>query len=208
MNVAIITPAQSHRLTTVEHVRMDLAGTVGAATDIQILRCIDQASSQAERFCCRSFGVVTYRECLPRCSATRLMLARWPAVGVLSLTIGGVEVDVATYTVDEDGILLADSGAVVASMRDAVVVYEAGWLLPGQDRDDSTAAQDLPADVEQAVILMVGAMLSAAGRDVMVKGETVEGIGRTDYYVQGASAQFAHPEVEPILRRYRKAHLG
>ncbi|MBA9066989.1 hypothetical protein FHR71_000719 [Methylobacterium sp. RAS18] len=58
--------------------------------------------------------------------------------------------------------------------------------------------------VERAVIQLVGAAVSASGRDMMVRSEDVEGVGSFSYYVQGASAALPHPEAEATLAQYRR----
>ncbi|MHC2089153.1 hypothetical protein [Methylobacterium sp. CM6244] len=59
--------------------------------------------------------------------------------------------------------------------------YEAGWLLPGEPKEVNgvaVLAEDLPADIERAVIQLVGVAASMSGRDVTIKSEDVEGVGK------------------------------
>ncbi|KQP61064.1 hypothetical protein [Methylobacterium sp. Leaf108] len=213
MSVTVIIPATAKRLTTVANVRGDLGLTEGAAVEAQVLRWIDQASQQAATYCRRVFGRETVRERIDLCrhgSVTEdggILLDRSPVVSIMSVKVGG--------TLQASGAYATD-GRVLYRMegderrcwtgRDVVVQYEAGWLLPGEERGEpsTTTAEDLPADIERAVIQLVGVSVSVAGRDATIKSESVEGIGSRDFYVQGANAALPHPEAEATLSQYRR----
>ncbi|WP_132254732.1 hypothetical protein [Methylobacterium segetis] len=211
MSVTVLTSATAKRLTTEANVRLDLGLPGTAPTKAQIERFIDQASARAASYCRRQFGRETVRErfeatCRSGEDGLGLLLERGPVVRILGVTTDSVALGTDAYETDGRALYLLDAGARRRWYGRAIVVdYETGWLLPGEARGDPpTAALDLPADVEAAVIKLVGAMISASGRDAMVKSEDVEGIGSTSWYVQGATAALSHPEAEAALADYRR----
>lgn len=216
MSVTVITPAVSSALTTVANVRTDLGLPDASLPNDRVQRFIDQASARAASFCRRTFGRETVRERIDvRYSGERddepgLLLDRSPVVSIASVEVDGTLQEPGAYEVEGRFLYRVGSGARRRWYGQVVVVtYEAGWLLPGEERGDPpTTASDLPADVERAVIQLVGVAASAAGRDMMVKSESVEGVGRTDWYVQGAAAALPHPEAEATLTEYRRLIFG
>ena len=221
MSVTVIKPAAARNLTTAAAARADLGLPDGPPADEQLGRWIAQASATAASFCRRTFGRETVRERFEidwrRCrdEDEGLLLSRAPVVQILSVKVDGLVLAPSAYEVAEQPAhpvslfyLRALSGGEPRawSGRCVTVEYEAGWLLPGEARGDpaTTSAPDLPADVERAVIQLVGAAVSASGRDMMVKSEDVEGVGSFSYYVQGASAALPHPEAEATLAQYRR----
>ncbi len=213
MSASIIAPPASTRLTTAANARGDLGLPAAAPTDAQLERWIDQASAQASTFCRRVFGRATYRERFDLANRCRddlnlgLLLDAGPIVSIQAVAVDGLLLSPATYEVDDRLLYrLQDGDRRAFHGRTVAVEYVAGWALPG-DQDYATpqdGAEPLPADIERAVIQLVGASASVAGRDPMVKSEDVEGVGSFSYYVQGASAALPHPEAEAILAQYRR----
>lgn len=221
MSLAVITPAKARDLTTAANARADLGLLTGAPTDDQLKRFIAQASASAASFCRRTFGRETVRERFEidwrRCREDDegLLLSRAPVVQIVSVKVDGLTLAPSAYELAEQPAHpvslfylrhLVDGEPRAWAGRAVTVEYEAGWLLPGEERGElaATTAPDLPADVERAVIQLVGAAVSASGRDMMVKSEDVEGVGSFSYYVQGASAALPHPEAEATLAQYRR----
>ncbi|GEP05556.1 hypothetical protein MOX02_35940 [Methylobacterium oxalidis] len=213
MSVSIITPATAKRLTTPANVRGDLGLAATAPPEAQLNRWIDQASARVASYCRRQFGRETVRERIALCLSSAanggadLLLDRWPVVRILGVTADSVTLSPGTYETDGRSVFLLQDGQQKGwSGRIAVVDYEAGWLLPSESRGDPpiTTAPDLPADVEAAVIKLVGAAISANGRDALIKSEDVVGVGSTSWYVQGVTAALPHPEAEAALAGYRR----
>ncbi|KAB7783477.1 hypothetical protein [Methylorubrum populi] len=221
MSVMVIVPAKVRDLTTAPNARADLGLPAGAPTDDQLKRFIAQASASAASFCRRTFGRETVRERFEidwrrRCEEDEgLLLSCAPAVRILAVKVDGLTLAPSAYELAERPAHpvslfylrhLVDGEPRAWAGRAVTVEYEAGWLLPGESRGEpaTTTAPDLPADVERAVIQLVGAAASASGRDMMVKSEDVEGVGSFSYYVQGASAALPHPEAEATLAQYRR----
>lgn len=214
MGVTVITRAAAKRLTTSENAKLELGRTFGADANQQLDRFIDAVSAQVATFCRRTFGREVVRERLERSrlwtdrEPQGLRLSRAPVVRIVAASMDGNALTDADYELDGGSLFFLREGLRRCwPGRFVVIDYEAGWLLPGEDRDGSTA-EDLPADLERAVIQLVGAAMSAAGRDALVKSETVEGVGSTDWYVQGSAALLAHPEAEAALMAYRRGLLG
>lgn len=213
MSVTVITPATAKRLTTVANVRGDLGLAVDSPAEAQLQRWIDQVSQQAATYCRRSFGRQTVRERFDLCGSGvigecgGILLDRSPVVSITSVKAGGVLLVPDTYVTDGRMLYRMDGDdRRWWAGRDLVVQYEAGWLLPSEARGSpsTTVAEDLPADIERAVIQLVAVAISASGRDMMVKSEDVEGVGSTSWYVQGAGAALPHPEAEATLAQYRR----
>lgn len=208
MTVSIITPAASSMLTTVARARAMLG--FSAAQDLSVQMAIQQASATVQTHCLRAFGVETVRQGLRRCQPWRdediyphYLLERYPVIEVTRLSSGGRTVDVSGYYLEEDR-LYATSGSPWWLGR-AEVEYRTGYTLPSDAPD---ATWTLPADVERAVILLAGSSLSLAGRDTMVKATEVQGVGRREYYVQGANAALPHPEAASLLEGHRAVVLS
>lgn len=222
MSVTVIKPATARSLTTPAAARADLGLPDGPPADEQLGRWIAQASATVASFCRRTFGRETVRERFEidwrRCrdeDTDGLLLSRAPVVQILSVKVDGLVLAPSAYAVAEQPAhpvslfylrSIVDGEPRAWGDRCVTVEYEAGWLLPGEIRGDpaTTTAPDLPADVERAVIQLVGASVSAAGRDMMVKSEDVEGVGSRSFYVQGSTASLPHPEAEATLAQYRR----
>lgn len=213
MSVMVITKAATARLATIAAVRTDLGLTEAAYPDARVERLIDQASAQAATFCRRVFGRQVYRERVDGCAfwtEIELVLSQGPVNRILGITADGVAMSPATYETDGSFVYrLRGLDRVCWSGRRLIVDYEAGWLLPGdQVGSDFTGDTPLPADVEKAVIQMIGMAASEGSRDIAIRQEEVEGVGSFSYYVQGAAATLAHPGAEATLQQYRNLALA
>lgn len=210
----VITRAATARLATVEDARLDLGLSEAAITDVRLGRLLDQASSRAAGFCNRAFGRQIYRQQILTVPAGGIILDGGPINRIISVEIvGGAVFEEGDYLLN-DGKLSLTYGAGRGDGTDynlwqslhptLAVVFEAGWLLPGEEVGDTfTGEEKLPAEIERAAIQLAGAALSENSRDALVKSETVEGIGTTSYYVQGAAAALPHPGAEAALQPYR-----
>lgn len=212
MNVIVITPAANARLTTIANVRADLGLAEAKWSDEKVGRLIDQASATAARVCMRTFGRQVYRERIdaqPYWSSFEIVLAESPVTEIKSVSRDGSVLDVGQYETDGTRIFRVESGHRCCWYgRSLVLEYQAGWLLPGEEPGTAFGpALALPADIEKAVIQLIGVSVSEAGRDMTVKSDQVEGIGSRSYYVQGASASLPHPAAEAALMQYRNLRL-
>ena len=208
MSVSVITPASARGLTTTQNARGDLGLSAGAPTEVQLQRWIDQASVTAAAFCRRTFGRQVYRERIDlgqHWSSEGIVLCAGPVNRIISVTRDGALLDSGQYFGDGSSIVRYEGDHRCCWYgRTMTVDYEAGWLLPGEDVGTTfTGDVPLPADIEKAVIQLIGVAISEAGRDMTVKSDTVEGIGSRQYYVQGASATLPHPAAEAALMQHQ-----
>ncbi|HVI27618.1 hypothetical protein [Hansschlegelia sp.] len=202
--LTVVTPAASRRLTTVEHVRADLGLDAASPTAEQIERFIDQASAAAARFCRRTFARETVLQTVRGCDLRRgVILERGPVASIASVTWNGGALSPAEFEVDR-GVVhrLSASGERFAWWGSSLAVqYVAGFVLPGEN------GADLPADVERAAILLVGAAFSTQSRDPLVKSEDVDGLGSISFWVPGSRSMLASPEAEQLLKPYRLSRV-
>lgn len=217
-NVIVISKADTKALVTVDAVRERFGVTEAQMATSRIQGMIDAASAQAEAFCRRPFGLQTIRERLAvSCGSTpleKICVARTPIAAILSISANGDIVDPLDYEHNDSEVFnLDDNGESVPWYgRSFTLNYQAGYVLPGMKRDDPDkpipeGAQGLPADVARAIMLLIAANLSGDDRDIMIKAEETEGVGREEYYVQGDKAELPHPEAASILRQYKWANI-
>lgn len=217
MSHTVVVPAISKALTTVQAVRDRFGALIAAKSDAQITTMINAASSKAAVYCRRVFGRQTVRERFKLSGEPdELFLSCGPAYRIVSVTTNGDDLD--TDEVETDGYkvwCLDDNGDPVPWYgRNAAIVYECGYVLPGETRLDQsgvpiTAAPGLPEDIEEAILQLIGVAVSNESRsDPMTKVEESEGVGRTEFYVQGSKSLLAHPEAETTLNGYKWANVG
>ncbi len=73
-------------------------------------------------------------------------------------------------------------------------------MLPGE------SGRTLPHDVERAALTLAKGNCCARNRDPLIRSETVEGAGSTDYFAGTVSD--LPPEVEALLTPYRNLIFG
>ncbi|MBX6354548.1 MAG: hypothetical protein IRZ05_01695 [Micromonosporaceae bacterium] len=167
----VVTPPASTALTTPEAVRAAFPDAPGTL-DLESL--IARASDAIVAHCGRPFARATYEERLPGYGTQTLLLTRRP-VRTVTQVLHNSEPIVDYVIADPDtGALYREQGwtwtaatgwglapqRIGGTERPAfVVTYEAGYLLPGQE------GRDLPADVEQACIETVIAMIRRQSTD-------------------------------------------
>ncbi|MBB3020648.1 CRISPR/Cas system-associated exonuclease Cas4 (RecB family) [Microvirga lupini] len=193
MAVEVITPAENYRLTTMDAVRAEAGTAAEGLGDAAIEALIDQASGQVAVYCRRVFARETVEETIDDGSGT-IILARTPVVEIE--TINGAAFTGSGCRIDKGaGIIRPASRVHIWSGRASpvVVVYTAGYALPEEDD------RNLPVNVERATALVAATMLGNRQRDILVKSESVEGIGRTDYWMPGQGSFLNHPEAERLL---------
>lgn len=166
--LAVLVPATSSRLTTLDAVKRELA-IAGTSEDARLLAYIDQASAVIADYLGRPLGQETVRETL-RLSASSevIMLSRWPVVSVSSVIEDGATLAAADYEIDRSFAyrLFDDERASWPAVKIAIT-YVAGYDLPGS----------VPAAIERAAMQLVTSMNSARGRDPSLRSESVDGVG-------------------------------
>jgi hypothetical protein len=197
--LTVITPATSRRLTTIPAIRDHLM--IGdEVSEIYLGDLIDRASAVVVRYCNRAFALETVREVFRSGSGDVLQLSRWPVVAVQSVTAPDA-VTADQYEVDAvNGVLYRLAGARWYGRVE--VIYQAGYVLPGED------GRTLPADVEQAVTALVAAEFHGRGRDPSLREERTEGVGSTSYTVGSLGDDGLAADVAGLLHRHRVPVVG
>jgi len=198
--LTVVTPAASRLLTTIPAAR-DHLQLGDEVDDIYLGELIAQASASIVSYCRRPFARETVRETFRPRGATPLILDRTPVQGAVSATVAGQALDATTIEINPlSGLLYRLDGTArwTAWSCDATAVeYTGGYALPGQpDRD-------LPADVEQACLIMVAARFAARGRDPMLRSETTEGVGSSSF-IATADMGGMPPQAAALLDPYRR----
>ena len=197
--------ATARRLTTVAAVKSELGDQ--AAADDFIAAAIDGASGAIEGYCNRVFARETVTETFRLATGTsRLALRRYPVVSIASVVEAGIVLATADYEADmaigELTRLSSDAETTWPAAKVAVA-YTAGYLLPGE------SGNDLPAEIDRAARLWVKAAWFARGRDPLLRGESVPGLGDQQYWVTGAQGAAAMPgDVAQLLERHRDHRKG
>ncbi|GGD42574.1 phage head-tail connector protein [Aureimonas glaciei] len=199
----VVAPASETSLVDLAVVKRALS-IADASGDDLLMELISRASSVITTYCRRTFALETVRETFRGNGrgADGLMLARWPVVAVDALTIGSTAADPSSVDIEgTSGIVhRVDSAGRCIGWQggDIVIEYAAGYVLAPAE------ARTLPADIEQACILIVSAGYHAQRRDPMLRSEQVEGIGRADYQISGGLPS----QVTALLEPYRNVGIG
>jgi uncharacterized phiE125 gp8 family phage protein len=202
----ITTAATITALTTLETVKEEL-GITTTSSDAILTRKIDEATSDIEAHLGRTFCRETITETFWGWvwkAPEYLTLDRAPVASIASVTVDDVTLSSNEYRLDADtGILyrLDPSGYPWAWCwcKSIVVVYDGGYLLPGQ------TDRNLPAAVEGGAIALMGNYWIARGRDGSVKSEEVPGVMRIDYWTGAVgTAGELPPDVTTRLAPFRR----
>ena len=223
----VITPPTATDLTTMETWKDDW-GIKSIEHDSFLRRAISRASTAAQNFCNRTFSIATYQDVIRLENPYRLgnivrggrdpiMMGRWPLVSVTSITEKNA-INSVSLVAGTDFELDAPSGLIYRLNEDGrprdwptdeiVVVYQAGYTLPGQTA--VVGIDPLPLDIEDAVGRMVWARYAERRRDPFIKSEVVEGVGTTNYIVGTPNSDGGNmsPDVIDILNNYRVMVVG
>lgn len=214
---AIVTPATNYNLIELGTLKT-LLGVTTTASDPYFTLLIPQASAAAQRYCNNAFVVETIKDQFwpgsdgwpwtVKSRTAPLQLSRWPTIAISSVTetIGGV---VTTLTQDVDFIVDFENGQLTrldtysSSAPSAprpcfwrenpvVAIYSAGYAT-------------VPADVADAVALIVKGKFYAQSRDPTIRSQNAEGIYSAQYVMgTGPGGQDDMPaDASAKLARYR-----
>lgn len=202
--LTVTTAAASYDLTTLTNVKAELNIKDGSSDTI-LKRYIGGASQAAMQYCNRVFAVESLSEqFLPglitrriRSVVQQLQLTRWPLVAVSSVTENANLLVLGTdYLTDPANGQLTRIGSNAGFDRPwrtlpLTIAYSAGY-------------EEIPADIEDAVIRMITRRFSAKGRDPNLKAETIPGIAERQWWIAtGAESGNMSPDVADILDNYR-----
>jgi len=210
-DLTVTDPAASKSLTRLDTVKAEL-GISGTAQDENLLRMIQEQSAVAVSSCNREFALETVEERFHLDGAVdALRLSRAPVAdtdAIESVTVDGVEVDGGELEVVNPGPaasaklyrLDAAGDRIPWCGRRIVVEYSGGYEL----------LEDLPQDVERAVIELVKLRHFAAARDPLVKGEGLDGVMNQQFWVGGTpgSDGAIPPTVGTLLDKYTRAAVA
>lgn len=136
-------------------------------------------------------------------------LSRWPVVSITTVVEDDDEDELESdeYEIDKPtGILRrldGDENRLNWTSVKVTVTYIAGWVLPGD-----SGTRTLPYDIEDAVISLIKAARAARTRDPLIRSESVDGVGRTDYWVRGIGESGGiPPDVASKLDPYRNLNI-
>jgi hypothetical protein len=214
----VVTAASSLGLTTRARAKAMLSLTSND-DDAYLDILIPQITASISQYCNRVFALQTYQDLIkakrpPRGMNWSLQLAHGPLVSVVSVTettdgidtvlVAGTDYDIDAKTselfrLNSDG-LTADWAA-----PKTVVIYQAGWTLPGQSGQN--ALIDSAADVEDIAVRMIKARRDARSRDPFLKSEETAGIGRSEYWVPSGPSGNMTPDMTDVLDNYREIPL-
>jgi len=228
---SVVIPPASSDLTILATVKDDWM-IKGGKDDSFLSRAISRCSVAAQQFCNRSFGIATYQDAfrleqgyrtgrIVNGARSPIKLSAWPLVSVVSVTVTPPNSAPTILTAGTDYEVDQVTGFIyrldsLGQPRDwnpvqTVIIYQAGYILPGQNPVDFPGAQTLPVDIEDAVGRMVFSRYSERQRDPFIKSEEVAGISRVDYIVgnpnQGDGGNMS-PDVADILNNYRQPVTG
>lgn len=196
--LTVLTPATTSDLTVLATVKAEM-GITDRASDVALAGFIRQASDVVAKFCNRVFARETVSQTI-RLDHRHdvLILKRFPIASITAIVENDVALGPSDYELNgETGVLQRlHSDTVTFWPRGKVVVtYTSGFDLP----------RGLPSGIERAAILLVKSYASGGDRDPMVRSETIDGAGSTDYFSGGATG--LPPEVEGLLIPHRKSAM-
>jgi hypothetical protein len=219
-SLTIIDAATERSLTTLEAVKLELGiGDSDTTEDALLTAQIAQKSAAAANWCRRPFALETVQETFwpgwddrALRDGAPLCLGRYPVAAIASVTQDGDALESGDlYRLDGEGddrrllYRLTDDGdpACWTFCRSAVVEYLAGYDLP----------DDVPADIEAAIIAWVKDGYFAAGsnvRDPRLRSEQNYNVATFSYFdraggsTSSGSAVRPPPDVELVLDAYRR----
>jgi hypothetical protein len=184
--------AASRDLTTLATVKTELNITSNDS-NAAIEKMIAQQSAAAETYCKRVFAQETLVDHFRSPGPGALILSRWPVTAITAIVEDDVALSAADFEFDVDTGLVwrLDGSYRQGWFAKAIVTFIAGY-------------EQLPGDVERAVILMVKQAWFARMRDPLVKSVSVDGIGSRDYWVGTVGEGALPPEASSLLDPYRR----
>ena len=198
----LVTPAADRNLVTLEDLREQLRVRPGdTANDSWLTKVIARSSLAAERYCNRIFARQDYAD----------TFAIGASAGASEpLVLGQAPIDPASLAVTLDGAIMAADGYQL----DPVVghVWRTGtyWTNSGGLAVAYTAGFDeIPADVQQAVLDLATMENAGRGRDPMLRASESPGLGRQEYWVGGMPGGALIPQdIASLLNPYRRGMVG
>lgn len=201
----VVSRATSRALVSLEAAKQQLdiaADDTGQDQDLQ--RVIARASSLIERHCCRVFAREVVRETFRQVDARYCVVLQRDPATIRAVVADGELLDPERYELDGQLLYRIRHGVHAGWFTQRLVVdYAAGYQLPGQPEDAD--AEPLPADLEQACLLLITAMREAAGRDPMLRSQTVPETLSQSWLDPRNAAAHLPPQVADALGPHSRA---
>lgn len=198
----VVTPATDRDLVTLDDLREQLRVRAGeTANDSWYRKVIARSSRAAERYCNRIFAVQAYTDTFVTGSQGRpdepLILNQAPvAPATLAVTLNGGAMDAADYSLDALVGHVWRNGTAWVNQSGLAVSYTAGF-------------DEIPPDVQQAVLDLCTMENAARGRDPMLRATETPGMGRQEYWVGGIPGDSLIPrDIASLLNPYRRGMVG
>lgn len=195
---AVITDA-ADRVLTRDEVRAQVGDTTIA--DAVCDRLVDGATGWVEKYCGIKVGDQDLElKCDAFCDFRRL-----PVAPVQSVTISYVDDAGATQALATSVYELRTEG-LIASI---VLKYNQAWpaIQPGSRITVAAvagyAAEDLPAELLQAILLRISKLNSVSRADPMLRGRTVDGVGSRQWDTSGQALEVVDRAVSDLLENFR-----
>ncbi|MPQ75242.1 phage head-tail connector protein [Acetobacter senegalensis] len=201
MTVSIVTAAESGNLLSLQSVK-DYLKITDDSQDASLSALITRASSDFVRHLGRPLALQVYRERQKiHGRAPGINLSRGPLAAIQSIKVDGkgwlVPLDECDVDREHARVL---STAFLKPTRPGdpwsytvEVVYTAGYLLPQAEAPKDggallpVTAQELPAGIAGGCLTTIQMLLSAEGRDPLLRSESVQGVGNTSWQALDAS---------------------
>lgn len=217
--VTIAAPVATVRLTTLDRVKQEL--NIDDNRKNAILQTkIDEASSDiqaamgyrlpsedvTETFWHDSPQYLGYHSSplYGRADSTIIFLKRTPVSKITSVTVDDDVLDPTEYRFDEGaGLLYRIDGSGYPCHwwfgKSVVVVYTAGFILPGE------SGRNLEPAIEGAVVALVSSYWFNKGRNGMVKSENIPGVRQVEYWVGAVGdPELLPPRVLASIAQFRR----
>lgn len=178
----LLTPAADRSLLTIEELR-SAVGVTSTDQDVELQRLGLQVSDLIASACRvaragakpPTLRLETLVETIPATDLRPLKLSR-RFCEVVSLDFGGIAIPFDGLAVDYSTGLIEDLPGSISGYGTLRFVYTAGF-------------KEVPTDLAYAATLAVREFSAAADRDPLIRSETVEDVGRTDYQVGGTGRE-------------------
>ena len=202
----VVTPATERKLVTLDDLREQLRVRPGdVANDAWYTKVIDRSSRAAERYCNRIFPLQGYLDTFVAgasgAAGEPLILSQAPVdPASLETTLDGTVLDPAGYALQPGvGHLWRVGDATYwVNTSGLTVAYTAGF-------------DEIPPDVQQAVLDLCTMENAGRGRDPMLRASESPGIGRQEYWVGGVPGGYGGlipQDIASLLNPYRRGFVG
>lgn len=213
MTVAVITPAESSDLVSLQSVK-DYLNITDDNQEMSLKGLISRASSNFTRFLGRPLALQVYRERQHiRGRVPGVNLSRGPIAAIQSITVDGKPwiSPLDECDVDREHARILSTAFLPSSHLRGVwccvveIVYTAGYLLTEQSVPVdcgtllSVSAQNLPAAVAGGCLTTIQMLNAASARDPLLKSESIQGVGSASWGVLDAAAGSLSPDASAAL---------